>query len=354
MDYGAVVLGWFLFLRAFTGCLALRFVGFGAGVARVGSRFVGLGGVATRVFLRFLGIGGIIIGIRFRFLVFFLIFVCRIVGFVGGVFVLRLVAARLGDFGLVRLDNGIYREDNIPNRVIIHVSALDGGQIRFFLAFGFLDLDHDKPDRIDALREMGFVGLKPYKQLLPYNHEAYYSLYERAQALGMPILFHTGLIAHGTAYDPARPHAFGPENMRPIHLAGIAEAFPELRIIAGHQGYPFMEEMQHNLYYYKNICCDVSGYLRSVDALREILDRRAHDGTDRFFNEKMHFATDEFYGIESSNERALRLAEFWKLYFEFVGGLYYRWGDPVEQEKFFHGNASMLRAEFLRRQGREK
>ena len=224
----------------------------------------------------------------------------------------------------------------------------------FFLAFGFLDLDHDKPERIDFLRDLGFVGLKPYKQLLPYNHEAYYSLYERAQALGMPILFHTGLIAHGTAYDPARPHAFGPENMRPIHLAGIAEAFPELRIIAGHQGYPFMEEMQHNLYYYKNICCDVSGYLRSVDALREILDRRAHDGTDRFFNEKMHFATDEFYGIESSNERALRLAEFWKLYFEFVGGLYYRWGDPVEQEKFFHGNASMLRAEFLRRQGREK
>ena len=224
----------------------------------------------------------------------------------------------------------------------------------FFLAFGFLDLDHDKPERIDFLRDLGFVGLKPYKQLLPYNHEAYYPLYERAQALGMPILFHTGLIAHGTAYDPARPHAFGPENMRPIHLAGIAEAFPELRIIAGHQGYPFMEEMQHNLYYYKNICCDVSGYLRSVDALREILDRRAHDGTDRFFNEKMHFATDEFYGIESSNERALRLAEFWKLYFEFVGGLYYRWGDPVEQEKFFHGNASMLRAEFLRRQGREK
>ena len=85
-----------------------------------------------------LGIGGIIIGIRFRFLVFFLIFVCRIIRFVGGVFVLRLVAARLGDFGLVCLDNGIYREDNIPNRVVIHVSALDGGQIRFFLAFGFL------------------------------------------------------------------------------------------------------------------------------------------------------------------------------------------------------------------------
>ena len=224
----------------------------------------------------------------------------------------------------------------------------------FFLAFGFLDLDHDTPETIDRLRDSGFVGLKPYKQLHPYNHEAYYPLYKRAQTLGMPILFHTGLIAHGTPYDPARPHAFGPENMRPIHLAGIAEAFPELRIIAGHQGYPFLEEMQHNLYYYRNIRCDVSGYLRSVDALREILDRRAHDGTARFFNEKMHFATDEFYGIGESNERALRLAEFWKLYFEFVGGLYYRWGLPEEQEKFFRGNAIALRTEFMKKQGREK
>ena len=70
-----------------------------------------------------------------------------------------------------------------------------------------------------------------------------------------------------------------------------------------------------------------------------------------FFNDKIHFATDEFYGIEASNERALRLAEFWKLYFEFVGGLYYRWGLPEEQEKFFRGNAITLRTQFMQKQG---
>ena len=138
----------------------------------------------------------------------------------------------------------------------------------FFLAFGFIDLDRDTPDQINRLRDLGFVGLKPYKQLQPYNHEKYYPLYERAQELGMPVLFHTGLIAKGSPYDPAHPHAFGPENMRPIHLAGIAEAFPELQIIGGHQGYPFLEEVQHNLYYYKNIRGDVSGYLRSGDWCR--------------------------------------------------------------------------------------
>ena len=135
-----------------------------------------------------------------------------------------------------------------------------------------------------------------------------------------------------------------------FELWPTAEAFPELRIIAGHQGYPYLEEMQHNLYYYRNIRCDVSGYLRSVDALREILDRRAHDGTNRFFNDKIHFATDEFYGVEACNRRALRLAEFWQLYFEFVGSLYYRWGLPEEQEKFFRGNAIKLRTEFMQKQ----
>ena len=78
-----------------------------------------------------------------------------------------------------------------------------------------------------------------------------------------------------------------------------------------------------------------------------ILDRRAHDGTERYFNHKIHFATDEFYGVKSSNDRALRLAKFWESYFEFVGGLYYRWGLPEEQEKFFRGNAIELRKIFM-------
>ncbi len=216
----------------------------------------------------------------------------------------------------------------------------------FFLAFGFIDLDKAVPDDISRLRDMGFCGLKPYKQLKPYSAPEYFPLYERAQALGMPILFHTGLIAQGTPYNGAYTHAFGPENMRPVHLAAIAEAFPELIIIGGHQGWPYMEEMEQNLYYYRNIHGDVSGYMRSVPRLNEILDRRVHDGTDRYFNHKLHFATDMFYGIPEQNERALRLSTFWESYFEFVGGLYYRWGLPEEQEKFFRGNAGELSKRF--------
>ena len=61
--------------------------------------------------------------------------------------------------------------------------------------------------------------------------------------------------------------------------------------------------------------------------------------------EKFLFATDQFYGIRSENERALKLKEFWTLLFELIGSVYYRWGAPEEAEKFFYGNARRLRSQ---------
>ncbi len=210
-------------------------------------------------------------------------------------------------------------------------------------AFGFLDLNSDVSE-IDRLKDMGFVGLKPYKPEMPFNSECYYPFYRRAQELSMPILFHTGLVAKGLPWNGVKSgHSFGPDNMRPGHLAGIAEAFPELVIMGGHLGYPYLEETAQNLYYYKNIYHDVSGYARSIDVLPNLLDRRSNDGTGRYFNDKILFATDSFYGREHDNARAIRLCEFWQRYFEFIGGIYYRWGLPEEQEKFFYGNAAALK-----------
>ncbi|MBS1372328.1 MAG: amidohydrolase family protein [Lentisphaeria bacterium] len=207
--------------------------------------------------------------------------------------------------------------------------------------FGYLDLNGD-PAEIDRMKELGFFGLKPYKPLHSWNHEAYYPHYEHAAELRMPILFHTGLVARGEPFGGASGHGFGAENMRPSHLAGIAEAFPELIISAGHLGWPWIEESAQNLYYYPNISNDVSGYMRSLDRLPELLDRRCHDGTERFFNDKIRFATDMFYGSEEQNAKSLRLHEFWRRWFEFIGELYYRWGSPAEQEKFFFRNAEAI------------
>lgn len=213
-------------------------------------------------------------------------------------------------------------------------------------AYGHLDFSRGV-DEIDRLRERGFIGLKPYKPAVNWNDERYYPFYARAEELGMPILFHTGMVVRSGSYASRRGafQGYGPEGMRPSYLAGIGEAFPRLKIIGGHMGYPWFEETVHNIYYCKNIVNDISGY-RHFDQLHtffKTLDRVANDGSGKMFYEKFFFATDQFYGLESENTRALKLREFWMLNFELIGSVYYRWGRTDEAEKFFYGNAHNFR-----------
>ena len=51
------------------------------------------------------------------------------------------------------------------------------------------------PDDVSRLRDQGFSGLKFITPAYPYDHDLYLPLYERAQELGMPIIFHTGWVA---------------------------------------------------------------------------------------------------------------------------------------------------------------
>ncbi len=222
---------------------------------------------------------------------------------------------------------------------ILEMQRRHKGRVR---AFGFLDLDGEV-EQVDKLREMGFCGLKPYKPSSHYGSERYFKIYERAQALKMPIMFHTGLVAKGEPWQVGIKHSFGAVNMRPDSLTSIAEAFPELRVMQGHMGYPYIEETAQNLYYYKNITCDVSGFRRCVSDFPSFMERKCNDGVDgRFFNDKIRFATDQFYGAQADNDAALKLLEFWKLFFELIGSVYYRWGQPAETEKFFYSNAKAI------------
>ena len=212
------------------------------------------------------------------------------------------------------------------------------------VVYGFAHLDFDKEvDQIDRFRDMGFTGLKPYKPKTNWNDQRYYPFYERAEKEGMPILFHTGIVAKtgGVNRRENPEYGFGAEGMRPSYLSGIAEAFPDLQIIGGHLGYPWFEETAQNLYYYPNIVHDISGYRHPefLEKFFKSLDRMTHDGTQRRFHEKVFFATDQFYGIEEQNRNALKFKQFWTLFHELVFQVYTPWGAPAEMEKFFYGNA---------------
>jgi len=212
-----------------------------------------------------------------------------------------------------------------------------------FIPFGYLDL-RKTPDDVDRLKEQGFFGLKAYRPSLPYDATEHFPFYERAEAMNMPVLFHTGLIEKCSRHNMGPDLTTGPNTMKPSHLATIAAAFPKLQILGGHLGYPWLAETAQNLYYYENITHDLSGYRKDVEWFIRNLGRKCNDGTaGRYFNDKILFATDALcYGDVAEHRNLLKLIQFWSLFLEMIGGCYYRWGEPNERDKILRGNARKL------------
>lgn len=135
----------------------------------------------------------------------------------------------------------------------------------YVIGFAYLKMDGDRPgwwnpelplsavsvDEIDRYREQGFRALKVICTAKPYSHEEYYPYYERAEKLGMPILFHTGWVI-----IPDQRH----ENFRPVYLQSIASTFRELKIIGGHLGgWQFSTEAVAAMWKHPNVYFDLSG-----------------------------------------------------------------------------------------------
>ena len=105
-----------------------------------------------------------------------------------------------------------------------------------------------------AVRELGFKALRvvPWLWKLPPNHRLYYPLYVKCIELDIPFctqVGHTG---------PLMPSETG----RPVpYLDEVALDFPELRIVAGHIGHPWTEEMIGLAWKHDNVYIDTSAYL---------------------------------------------------------------------------------------------
>ncbi len=104
-----------------------------------------------------------------------------------------------------------------------------------------------------CVRELGFRALRivPWLWELPPDDRRYYPLYAECCDLGIAFctqVGHTG---------PLRPSEPG----RPIpYLDHVALEFPELRIVAGHIGYPWTTEMIALATKYPNVYIDTSAY----------------------------------------------------------------------------------------------
>jgi predicted TIM-barrel fold metal-dependent hydrolase len=105
-----------------------------------------------------------------------------------------------------------------------------------------------------AVREFGFKALRvvPWLWKLPPNDKLYYPLYVKCIELDIPFctqVGHTG---------PLMPSETG----RPVpYLDEVALTFPELKIVAGHIGHPWTDEMIGVAWKHENVFIDTSAYL---------------------------------------------------------------------------------------------
>ncbi|OGV47682.1 MAG: hypothetical protein A2017_21990 [Lentisphaerae bacterium GWF2_44_16] len=125
-----------------------------------------------------------------------------------------------------------------------------------FFGLGFVRLGVDSPPLVDELHEKGFAGLKFTIPKKRYDDEGYFPVYQKAQELKMPCLFHTGIVKLPCACPGERVSSF---NMDCIHLEAIAQEFPELKIIIAHLGVQNYLTALTLVRLFPNIYADLSG-----------------------------------------------------------------------------------------------
>ena len=125
-----------------------------------------------------------------------------------------------------------------------------------FVGFGGVNLwEPVDPNMIDSLKYRGFTGIKFILPPEPYHSETFYPYYERAEQLGMPVLFHLGIVSA----NDTRGIRVDNNYMRPIYLDTIARDFRDLTIIGAHLGNPWYEEATMSARWNPNLFFDLTG-----------------------------------------------------------------------------------------------
>jgi hypothetical protein len=113
-----------------------------------------------------------------------------------------------------------------------------------------------------CVKELGFVGVRqlPWLWGLPPNDRRYYPIYAECVELEVPFCLQVGHAGPLRPSDPGRPIPY---------LDEVACDFPELKIVGGHIGYPWTDEMISMATKYENVYIDTSAYTpeRYPDAL---------------------------------------------------------------------------------------
>jgi predicted TIM-barrel fold metal-dependent hydrolase len=103
------------------------------------------------------------------------------------------------------------------------------------------------------VREEGLRGLAmaAFRERIPSNDRRYYPLYAKCVELGIPVRLYSSM-----SYATDRPYDFG----HPRYLDDVAQDFPELTIIAGLGGWPWVNEMVALVRRHPNLYVDTAAH----------------------------------------------------------------------------------------------
>ena len=103
-----------------------------------------------------------------------------------------------------------------------------------------------------AVKELGLhgVALRPFMQQIPADHRKFYPIYAKCVELGVPVWIHTSV-----SYARLPMHL-----AHPSHLDHVCLDFPELKVIAGHGGWPWTAELVAVALRHPNLYIDFSSF----------------------------------------------------------------------------------------------
>ena len=142
---------------------------------------------------------------------------------------------------------------NLPNDEIGQVHQDFPGRFKIFPALNPTDGMRAVRELERLVKEDGANGFRVSSlySTLPASDKHYYPLYAKCVELNIPIRIYTAM-----TYANDRPYELG----HPRHLDEIAIDFPELKIVAGLAGWPWIADMVGLLRRHPNLYCDTAAH----------------------------------------------------------------------------------------------
>jgi hypothetical protein len=132
--------------------------------------------------------------------------------------------------------------------------------------------------------ELGAAGIKLHPaegRYLPAD-ERMWPVYEKAQALGLPIISHGGLFMMTPDVDYTKPSNFAP----------VLEKFPDLKVVIAHLGHGFWDEAVELAEKYPNAFFDTSAVISGVEQIEILKSDEAAELIRKLGVDRVLFGSD--------------------------------------------------------------